>query len=189
MKPKIDNKYPIDENIAKRWSGRSYSDKPVEKDVLMSLFEAARWAASAFNEQPWQYVVGVKGDTNYDKIFDVLVEFNQSWAKSAPVLILVTAKKQFAKNGNENIHSWYDTGQSMANLSIQATKFNLNVHQMGGFDQSKAETQIILDDNYEAVCVAAIGYRAEPESLPEGLREDEKAQQTRKSIDEVVLFS
>lgn len=189
MKPKIDNKFEIDENIANRWSGRAYADKPVGKDVLMTLFEAARWAPSAFNEQPWQFYVGVKGDNQYKAIFDTLGEFNQNWAKHAPVLVLVTARKTFSQNNKPNIHSWYDTGQAMANLSIQATKLNLNLHQMAGYDSDKAQHEIVKDTNVDPVCVVAIGHRGDPEMLSESLKERELAQQVRKPLDEFVSFN
>ncbi len=188
MKPKIENEYPIDPIITNRWSGRAYNDEVVAKETLMSLFEAARWSASAFNEQPWRFIVGVKGDKNYRKIFDVLGEFNQKWAKDAQVLVQVIAKKQFSQNDKDNIHCWYDTGQAMANLSIQATKLNLNVHQMAGFDRIRAQDEIVKDENFDPVCVAAIGYRGNADQLPEGLKEREYAQQERKPLDEIVTM-
>ncbi|MEQ8475019.1 nitroreductase family protein [Fulvivirga sp.] len=186
MKPKKDNKFPLEGNLEKRWSGRIYADKPVEKDDLLSLFEAARWSASCFNEQPWRFLVGVKGEETYDKIFDMLVEFNQDWAKTAPVLVLAYAKKTFTKNGKPNMHYWYDTGQAMASLTVQATHLDLNVHQMGGYDRDRAQKELIQDDDFESICVAAIGYRAEPSDVPENLKEREFAPQTRLALKEVI---
>lgn len=189
MKPKIDNEFKIDDHIANRWSGRAYSDQQVEKETLMSLFEAARWAPSAFNEQPWQFYVGIKGDTQYEAIAGTLVEFNHNWAQHAPVLLLVGSRKTYAKNQKPNIHSWYDTGQAVGNLSLQATKLNLNLHQMAGYDSDKAQVEIIKDENIESVCVIAIGYRGEPEVLSDELKEREEAPQTRNSFEEFLFFA
>ncbi len=186
MKPKMDNQYPLEENLEKRWSGRIYADKPIEKDELLSLFEAARWSASCFNEQPWRFLVGVKGDKTYDRIFDLLVEFNQDWAKTAPVLVLVYAKKTFTQNGKPNVHYWYDTGQAMSSLTLQATDLDLNVHQMGGYDRNRAQSELINDDDFESICVAAIGYREEPNKVPDDLKEREFAAQVRKPLSEII---
>lgn len=186
MKPNKENIFPLEENLEKRWSGRIYADKAVEKDDLLSLFEAARWSASCFNEQPWRFLVGVKGDDTYNRIFDILVEFNQDWAKTAPVLVLAYAKKTFTQNGKPNMHSWYDTGQAMASLTVQATHLDLNVHQMGGYDRNRAQQELIQDDDFEPICVAAIGYREDPEKVPEELTEREFAPQNRKALVDIV---
>lgn len=186
MKPKKDIKYPLEGNLEKRWSGRIYADKAVDNDDLLSLFEAARWSASCFNEQPWRFLVGVKGDENYGKIFDMLVPFNQDWAKTAPVLVLTYAKKTFTNNGKPNMHYWYDAGQAMASLTVQATCLNLNVHQMGGYDRDRAQQELIKDDDFESICVSAIGYREEPSNVPEDLKEREFAPQTRKELESIV---
>ena len=115
-------------------------------------------------------------------------EFNQNWAKNAPVLILVNSKKTFTKGGKPNKHSWYDAGQAMANLSIQATSFELNVHQMAGFSKEKAELEIVKNDDFDAVTVAAVGYRGNPDQLPDDLISGEVAKQIRKPIFELVHF-
>ncbi len=189
MKPKINNEYPIDDNIANRWSGRAFAAKLVEDEVLMSLFEAARWAPSAFNEQPWRFVVGIKGDSNFVKIGDVLDPFNQKWALNAPVLIQVLAKKSFTQNGKANTHYMHDVGQAMANLSIEATRHNLNVHQMAGFDKQKAAEYFINSDDFAPVTVVAVGYRGSADQLPDNLKDREFAPQVRKPLAELVTFS
>ena len=182
----MDNQYPLEENLEKRWSGRVYTEKSIEKNELLSLFEAARWSASCFNEQPWRFLVGVKGEDTYDKIFDQLVEFNQDWAKTAPVLVLVYAKKTFAKNGKPNMHYWYDTGQAMSSLTLQATHLDINVHQMGGYDRDRAQSELIQDNDFDTICVAAVGYRESPENIQENLREREFAPQTRNPLSDIV---
>ncbi|MEQ8925045.1 MAG: nitroreductase family protein [Fulvivirga sp.] len=187
-KPKIDNQYPIIEPIANRWSPRAFSDKEVPKKELMSLFEAARWAASCFNEQPWRFKVGLKGEELYDKIFDTLGEFNKNWVKTAPVVVLVKAKKTFTKNCKSNAHYWYDTGQAVSSLSIQANSMGIYLHQMAGFDKKKADAEIVNNDDFDAICVIALGYRGDIDQLPDDLAEKEYDKQIRKPLDEIVSF-
>lgn len=186
MKPIIDNQYPIVKEIKNRWSPRAFSDKAVAKRDLMSLFEAARWAASCFNEQPWRFTVGFKGDENYNKIYNTLGEFNQNWVKTAQVVMLVKAKKTFTHNGKVNPHYWYDTGQAMANLSIQASSMGIYLHQMAGFDKEQAEAEIIKNDDFGAICVVALGYPGDVTQIPENLQEREYARQVRKPVDEIL---
>lgn len=188
-KPKIDNQFSIHEAIANRWSPRSFSDQPVSKEELMPLFEAARWAASCFNEQPWRFLVGLKGDETYDKIFNTIGEFNQQWVKSAPVVVLVYAKRTFSRNDKPNAHYWYDTGQAVANLATQATHNNLYLHQMAGFGKQRAELDVIQDNDYEAICTFALGYLGDGENLSHKLKETEYSKQSRKSLDEIVIFN
>lgn len=187
-KEQAEHEYPIIDTIGKRWSPRAFSDKPVSKSDLLSLFEASRWAASCFNEQPWRFKVGFKGDDNYTKIFDTLGEFNQNWVKTAPVVILVYAKKTFSRNGKPNAHYWYDTGQAVANLSIQATSMDIYLHQMAGFDKARAETEVIQNDDFEAIAVIALGYLGDADQLPESMRESEYKKQQRRSVEEFVSF-
>ena len=111
----------VQDLIRRRWSPRAFSDKEVSSAELNTLFEAARWAASSSNEQPWRFLVGRRGDETYQKIFNALVEFNQSWAKSAPVLVLSVAKKTFTAKGHPNRTALHDTGAATATLSLQAT--------------------------------------------------------------------
>src|SRR6201999_4152871 len=128
----------VDDLIRRRWSPRAYADKDVPAAELKRLFEAARWAASSSNEQPWRFLVGRRGDETYKKIFAALVEFNQSWAKSAPVLVLSVAKKTFTGKGSPDRHNLHDLGAATANLSLQATADGLHTHSMGGFDPEQA---------------------------------------------------
>jgi nitroreductase len=119
------------EDILKRWSPRAYSDKPVTPQSLKEVFEAARWAASSYNEQPWRFLVGHRGDETYRKIFDALVEFNQSWAKSAPVLILSAGKKTFTSNGSPNHYQLHDVGAATAYIALQATALGFHAQLHG----------------------------------------------------------
>jgi nitroreductase len=175
------------EHILHRWSPRSYADRDVPIEDLKRGFEAARWAASSFNEQPWRFVVGRRGDATYKKIFDTLVQFNQDWTKSAPVLILSVARKHFVHNGQINRHSWHDTGAAMANFVLQITALGLHAHSMAGFDHQKAKAAFHIPDDFETVAVTAVGYLGDPESLPEEMRKSEVAPRQRKDLKEFVF--
>jgi len=177
----------VHEQILRRWSPRAFADKPVSAASLKTIFTAAAWAASSYNEQPWRFFVGRKGDSTYQKIFDSLVEFNQSWAKSAPVLILSVASKKFAHNGSPNNYGIHDTGAATAYLSLQATILGMHTHSMAGFDHNKARQLFNVPDDYEIGAVTALGYFGDPSILPEHLRQTEEAPRQRKPLNEFVF--
>ncbi|MHB8500498.1 MAG: nitroreductase family protein [Candidatus Acidiferrales bacterium] len=180
--------FPIHDLIRDRWSPRAFADKPVEPAVLASLFEAARWAPSSNNEQPWSYLVAAKDDAeNFAKTVSVLVEFNAGWAKDAPVLVLAVAHLTFQKNGTPNRNAFYDTGAATALLSVEATARGLAVHQMAGFDAAKAKNVFDIPPDWEPIAAIAIGYPGAPESLPQSLRDREVAPRTRKPLTEFVM--
>ena len=182
------NDAPINELIRNRWSPRAFADKPIPPDVLRSLFEAARWAPSSNNEQPWTFLVAPKDDKeNFEKMLNVLVEFNAGWAKHAPVLMLAVAKLSFAKNNTPNRNAQYDTGSATAWLSVEATARGLFVHQMAGFDPEKARHAFGIPVGWEAIAALAIGYPGDPGSLPDRLKERELAPRTRKPLSEFVM--
>ena len=178
---------PIHSLIRERWSPRAFADRPVEAEKLRSLFEAARWAASSSNEQPWRFLVGRRGDETYQKIFNALVEFNQAWARSAPVLVLAVAKKTFTAKGTPNRYGLHDTGAAMANLALQATADGLHTHSMAGFDSDLMRASFAIPSDYELGAVTAIGYFGDPESLPEHLRKMEVSPRQRKPLEEFVF--
>jgi nitroreductase len=179
---------PIHQLIRDRWSPRAFSDKPVAPDVLRSLFEAARWAPSSYNEQPWAYFVATKDDPeNYNKLLGVLIEFNQGWAKQAPVLGLAVAGLNFAHNGQPNRNGEYDTGAASALLSVEATVRGLVVHQMAGFDADKARQVFSIPEKWVPIAGLAIGYPGDHTSLPQALQERELAPRTRKPLSEFVM--
>lgn len=175
------------DEILKRWSPRAFLDKPVSAADLKKIFEAAHWAASSYNEQPWRFLVGRKGDATYQKIFDSLVDFNQAWAKSAPVLILSAGKKTFAHNGSPNHHALHDTGAATAYLALQASALGLHAHSMGGFDHEKARAAFGIPDDYAIGAVTALGYFGDIDSLPEHLKKQETSPRSRKPLGEVVF--
>lgn len=180
--------FPVHELIRNRWSPRAFSDRAIEPAVLASLFEAARWAASSFNEQPWAYIVATKDDkVNFDKILGTMVEFNTGWAKNAAALAIAVSKLAFAKNHTPNRNAQYDTGAASALLTLEATARGLAVHQMAGFDPEKARQTFGIPAGWEAIAAMAIGYPGDPESLPQPLKDRELAPRTRKPIREFVM--
>lgn len=174
---------PVHNLISHRWSPRAFDSKPVEHDRLVSLFEAARWASSSFNAQPWYFIVAAKHEPeNYKKILECLVEFNQAWAKNAPVLALSVAGLKFPHNGEPNRHAFHDVGQAAANLSTQATALGLQVHQMAGILPDKAREIFGIPEGFEAVAGIAIGYPGEAAVLSDQFREKEQAPRERKPL-------
>ena len=179
---------PVHELITNRWSPRAFAEKPVSSEVLRALFEAARWAPSSNNEQPWAYFVATKGDAeNYAKMLGVLVEFNANWAKQAPVLALSVAHVKMQRDGKPNRVALHDVGSATSQLTLEANSRGLQVHQMAGFDAEKARQTFAIPLDWEPVAGIALGYPGDPESLPEKLRERELAPRTRKPLSEFVM--
>lgn len=176
--------------ILHRWSPRSFSDRDVSAKDLRTIFEAVRWAASSFNEQPWRFLVGRRGDSTYDKIFRSLGEFNQAWASTAPVLILDAAFTRFSHNGTPNAVALYDLGAAAATLCYQAMHLGIFTHQMGGYDRDVARREFGIPDDYLLGAVIALGYQGEPAALAsEAMRQQETSPRQRKSLSEFVLSS
>ncbi len=172
--------HPVLEVIATRRSSRAYASNPIDKEKIDALFEAARWAPSSMNEQPWAYLYATKDQPElYNKILDALLESNRLWAQEAPLLIMSMARKTHARNGAINSAARYDTGAANAFLSLQATQFGLNVHQMGGFDRQKAMLNLNIPDTHEPIVIMAIGYLGDAENLPENLKQRETAPRER----------
>jgi len=188
MRKPAPSDFPVHELIRERWSPRAFSDKPVPQDILRAIFEAARWAPSSNNEQPWAYIVAARDDKDsFEKMLGVLVEFNAKWARSAPVLALAVSELAFAKNNVPNRNAQYDTGAASALLSVEATARGLAVHQMAGFDPDKARQVFGIPAGWEAIAALAIGYPGDPASLPPPLKDREMAPRTRKPIAEFVM--
>jgi nitroreductase len=188
MQKPAPTQHHVHELIQQRWSPRAFSEKPVPAEVLRSLFEAARWAPSSSNEQPWAFLVTTTDDKeNHAKMLSTLVEFNQAWAKHAPVLAIAVSELAFAKNGHANRNAFYDTGMAVANLSLEATSRGLFVHQMAGFDPHKAIELFEIPSGWEPISAFTIGYPGDLESLPETLRQRELAPRERKPLDTFVM--
>ena len=179
--------HPILDLIAQRWSPRAFSARKIEPGQLCILFEAARWAASCFGEEPWSFLVAAKDDPEaFEKLGNCLNRGN-AWAKQAPVLALSVAALNFARNGSPNRHAWHDVGLAMGNLSIQATSLGISVHQMGGFSPEKARELLAIPDTHAPVAMIALGYAGDPETLAEDLRQSELAPRQRKPLIQFVF--
>lgn len=173
-----------------RWSPYSYDrDRPVSTADLESLFEAARWAMSSFNAQPWRYVVGVRGrsDETWQGVFDTLVDANRRWARNVPVLALGLAELDFEHNGKPNRHAAHDLGAASASLALEAAARGLAVHQMGGFSADRARDVFDLPEGIEPYTAIAIGYPAGPGTGDEELEERDRGERKRKPLSDLVI--
>lgn len=163
--------YEIDPVFLNRWSPRSFSDKEVPQDVLLSIFEAARWAPSAFNLQPWRFILA-RTKEDREKFYTFIGEFNRTWCEKAPVLALVISKVN-SDNGPNRSHS-FDTGSAWGYLALEAVKKGLITHPMTGFDFDKARETLNVPEDYAIDALLAIGYQGEKNALPENLQEREQ---------------
>ncbi len=188
MIKKTKNNSPINKLAEIRWSNRAFSPKEVESDKLNSILEAARWAPSAFNEQPWRFIVGKKGDDTYDKILSTLVHWNQQWAGNAGVLILNITKNKFTHNNKPNATCEYDLGQAVSFMALETVNQDLFSHQMSGFDAEKAAQIFDIGNDYNVVSVIAIGYYGDADKLPSDMLESEKAERSRKNMENITFY-
>jgi nitroreductase len=180
--------YPIQHALADRWSPYGFEDRGVAEDDLRSLFEAARWAASSYNEQPWNYLVATRENPKeFGRLLSCLVEANQTWAKAAPVLVLGVVSLRFAKNNKDNRAAVHDLGLAAGNLVVEATTRGLSVHQMIGIFPDQAREIYQIPEHFEAWTAMAIGYKADPARLPEALKERDLAPRQRKTLSEFVF--
>lgn len=178
----------IHELIRKRYSPRTFSEKEISDNNIVTLLEAARWVPSSMNEQPWRFIIGKKlHDLSYNKLLDILMPGNQVWARKAPIMILAVSKNKFERNSLVNLHAEYDLGQAIANMTFQATSMNIYLHQMGGFYKDKAMELFKIPEDYSPVCVIALGYPGNINELPENLQEKETAERKRKELSELVF--
>jgi nitroreductase len=180
--------HPIHDLIARRWSPYAFADRPVPVEDLSSLFEAARWAASSYNEQPWRYIVATKENpAEFERLLSCLVEGNQPWAKGAPVLALGCAALKFAANNTPNAVALHDLGQASAALTVEASARGLFVHQMAGILPDRARELYQIPADAQPLTGVAIGYLGSPDSLPEAYRKRDLAPRQRKPLVEFVF--
>ncbi|MDH5585451.1 MAG: nitroreductase family protein [Nitrospirota bacterium] len=188
MEKPADTQFPIHDLLSRRWSPRAFAERPVEPGKIQRLLEAARWASSCFNEQPWVLMMAtVDQPPEHVKLLSCLVEGNKVWAKRAPLLMITFAKMHFDHNGKPNSHAFHDVGLAVGNLVVQATAMDLVVHQMAGILPEIIRTSYAVPDGYEPVTGLAIGYSGDPSSLPEEIRERELAPRSRKTHQEFVF--
>jgi len=173
--------------ISERWSPRAFDSKQIEEEKLMSIFEAARWSASAMNEQPWRFVYARKENMeHFSKLFDSLADGNKIWAKNAPVLIACFYKKTYTAEKRENKNAKFDLGLAVQSMILQALSYEIYMHPMAGFDFAKLKSDLNISDDFEPAIILASGYLGEANDLPEDLKARETANRTRKKLYEFV---
>jgi nitroreductase len=157
----------LNELIRRRWSPTTFAERAVHPAILESLFEAARWAASCFNEQPWRFIIATRGDpAEFERILALLAPKNQAWASSAFALGVTAGKKTFSHNGAPDRFGLHDAGAALANLMVQATFVGLHVHAMGGFDAVRTRSEFSVPEDFEMGAAFAIGYVEGPAEPP-----------------------
>lgn len=180
--------YPIHELLAERWSPRTFAPRPLSGEALGSLLEAARWAPSSRNEQPWRFVIATQAQReDFDRIAATLSDSNRAWAGQASALMIGAVRKLWLHNDMPNSYAWYDLGQAVGHLSVQASALGLHLHQMGGFDKNKARALLNIPDDCEAVVAIAIGHLGDIASQPEETQKRELAPRSRRPLEETVF--
>lgn len=179
---------PIYELLTVRWSPYCFADRPVSPAALYALFEAARWAPSSYNEQPWSYLVATKEQPeDFARLLSCLVSGNQSWAQYAPVLALGVYYAAFKRNGQPNPSAMHDLGLASANLTMEATARGLYVHQMAGIVPERVQELYALPEGYAALTALAIGYPGDPQQFPDSLKGRDATRRPRKPLQEFVF--
>lgn len=174
------------DSIANRWSPYAFDGREVEAEKLKSCFEAARWAASSFNEQPWRFILTNRTDAGFESAIGCLMEANQTWARESGALIFTAYRTSFTYNGSPNRVALHDLGQAAANFSIQATELGLQAHQMGGINPSKIRQQYQVPEEFEIGTAIAVGY-ADANPAQEELGKRDAAKRERKALSEIVF--
>ena len=179
-------RYNINPIFVNRWSPRSMTGEEISHDDLMGLFEAARWAPSSYNNQPWRFIYAKRNTENWDKIYSLMVEGNKIWAKNASVLVVVVSRKDFEYNEKPARTYQFDAGSAWENLALEATSRGLSTHAMQGFDYDKAKVDLEVPENFDVMAMIAIGKRGQKESLPSNLQKNEYPTD-RKPLEEIVM--
>ena len=172
--------YPIDDLFLSRWSPRAMTGEAISEEDLMTLFEAARWAPSSYNNQPWRFLYARRDTEHWQTFFDLMVEFNQSWAKNAAVLVVFISRTHFQFNGEPSVTHSFDTGAAWENLALQGWRKGFVMHGMQGFDYEAARSALRIPEEFAVEAMAAIGIPADPATLPPELREKEVPSERRK---------
>ena len=188
MKKTANASHQIESLIAERWSPRAFLEKPVEREKLMSMFEAARWAPSAFNAQPWRFLAAEKSDAaDYARMLSCLVEANQVWAGKAPVLMILLAKKTFDHNGKPNRWAMHDCGLALENLLLETQALGLAAHPMAGFSVDAVREKYSVPEDYEPLVAIAAGYEGNPDQLEGSLKTRELEPRERNPLEKFVF--
>ena len=179
--------YNINPLILNRWSPRSMTDEELDDDTIMSLFEAARWAPSSYNNQQWKFIYAKRNTPqHWNKLFNLLAEPNKAWTKNAALLVVVISGKNFEYNEKYSITHQYDTGAAWENLALEASSRGLVAHGMQGFDYEKARISLEIPANFDVMAMIAIGKKGQKENLPLQLQEKEYPND-RKPLNEIIM--
>lgn len=184
---KAETDFKILELIESRWSPVVFMDKPIDKEDVNKIFEAARWAPSSRNEQPWRYIYAHRGEKDFDKILETLMPGNQVWAKDAAVLIISLAEKFSSHNSQQMRHYMYDTGAANALMQIQALSSGIYSHTMGGFSIEKVKENFSFPDSVEPLTVIALGYLGNLDAASQDLKDRDLSKRDRLPIDKIIL--
>jgi nitroreductase len=177
--------HPIDPLFIRRWSPRAMSGEAITRREMLTLFEAARWAPSTYNEQEWRFVYALRETPHWQTLFDLLADGNRLWCDRAAMLVVILAKKTFSQNGQRNPVHLFDCGNAFENLALQGTVMGLVVHGMQGFDFAKARDTLKVPDDFDVAAMFAVGRPGDPAALPEQLREMERPSDRRAVADSI----
>jgi nitroreductase len=186
IQTKRTSEYSINPLILSRWSPRSMTGEELGDDDIMSLFEAARWAPSSFNNQPWRFIYAKRNTEHWDRLFNLLVDVNKTWAKNAALLAVVISRKNFEFNEKPARTHQFDTGSAWENLALEASSRGIVAHGMQGFDYEKAKTELGIPADFEVMAMIAIGKRGPKENLPTELQDKEKPND-RKALKDIIM--
>lgn len=178
--------FAIDPLILQRWSPRAMSGQPITNEELMTLFEAARWAPSSYNSQPWRFIYALRDTPAWKTFFSLLIPFNQSWTQRAAALVVIVSRKTFERGGKPSPTHSFDTGAAWENLALQAQRMQLVAHGMSGFDWERARKELLIPDDYAVEAMCAIGRKGKIEDLPQDLRSREEPSE-RKPLNELIF--
>lgn len=178
--------HPIEPLLLRRWSPRAMSGQPLAEAELLTLFEAARWAPSTYNEQEWRFLYARQGGPEWDRFLGLLMDANQVWCRRAGVLIVGLSHKVFQRNGKPNPVHTLDTGMAVQNLLLQATVLQLVAHPMAGFDRDRARAELQVPDDYAVEVMIAVGRPGDPDQLPDGYREQDLQPTSRHPVGQFI---
>jgi nitroreductase len=180
-------KHAIHPVIHNRWSPRSMTGEEIPEEDLLSLFEAARWAPSSYNNQPWRFIYAKRNTPEWSRLFDLMIDFNQGWTKNAAVLVVAISKNTFDHNGKPCRTHSYDTGAAWMSLALEGSSRGYVVHGMEGFDYERARQSLEIPEGYTVEAMAAIGKRAPKEKLPDDLQKREEPSD-RRPLEEIMML-
>lgn len=180
-----ESNYPIDSQFLERTSSRAFSQERFTEEELMTLFEAARWAPSSYNAQPWRFIYARRGEKEWQSLFDLLIDFNKSWCKEADTLILVIARNKFEHNNKPAPTASFDAGAAWMSIALEAHKKKWMAHGMQGFDYEAARKKFSIPEHYTVEAMVAVGKAGDKESLPADLKEKEEIS-LRKPLEELI---